>query len=74
MDPMMILTVIGLITKGVSVAKMLIEAGKDAMPAIKVIKDLVTGAESGKITDEELAANEATLDAMIDEFNEPIAD
>lgn len=69
MDPMTILMLIG---KGISVASMLIEAGKNAMPAIEVIKGLVTGAQEGTLTDEQMARDEAFLDAQIEEFNTPL--
>lgn len=69
MDVMAILT---LVAKGVSVVEMLIDAGKNAAPAINVVKNLITGAQQGTITDEELASLEAQLDAQIDDFNTPI--
>lgn len=67
-----IMAVIALISKGVSVIEMLVEAGKSAIPAITVVKNLITGAQQGTITDDELAQAEAELDAQIDEFNAPI--
>ena len=68
-----IAAVLDLIMKGVGVVSTLVTVGSDAMPAIKVLTDLVTGAQNGTVTDEQLAATEATLNAMIADFNKPIA-
>ncbi len=67
-----ILAILGLVSKGLSVAETLWTAGKDVMPAIKVVTKLVTGAQEGTTTPEELDTTEKTLDAMIADFNEPI--
>lgn len=69
MDPMLIFA---MIEKGISVASLLISMGKSAAPALNVIKGLVTGAQEGTVTDEQLASDEATLDDMIAEFNKPL--
>lgn len=61
-----------LIIKAAGVVSTLIAVGKDAAPAIKIITDLATGASTGDVTDEQLAATETTLDGMIAEFNDPI--
>lgn len=70
MDIMAILALIG---KGVSVISTAISIGASAAPAIKVVEDLISGAQSGAVTDDELAAAEATLDSMINDFNTPLA-
>lgn len=70
MNPMLIMD---LVLKGLGVISTLIAVGANAMPAIKVISDLVTGAKEGTVTDEQLAQTEATLDALIDDFNKPMA-
>ena len=67
-----VIAILGLVAKGVSVIEMLIDAGRNAAPAIKVVKDAITGAQAGTITDDELLALEAQLDSQIAEFNEPI--
>lgn len=67
-----IVAILALIAKGVGVIDTLVTVGQNAAPAIKVVKDLITGAQSGTVTDAELAATEATLDAMLDDFNKPI--
>lgn len=69
MDPM---TILALVTKGVSVVSMLIEAGKNAKPALEVVAGLLTGAQEGTLTDEQMARDEAFLDSQIEEFNKPI--
>jgi hypothetical protein len=65
--------ILALVLKGVSVIEALVAAGQSVAPAIKVVTDLVEGAQAGEITDEQLAATEATLDAMVADFNTPIA-
>jgi hypothetical protein len=64
--------VLALIGKGVSVIQTLVTVGQDVAPAIKVVSDLVKGAQAGTVSDEELAATEATLDGMIADFNQPM--
>lgn len=66
--------VMALIVKGLGVVTTLVAVGRDIAPAIKVIIDLAKGAQTGEVTDEQLAATEATLDAMIDDFNQPMTD
>lgn len=67
-----ILAVLGLIEKAVSVASVLIAAAKDAGPALQAIKDLITGAKQGKVTDQQLADTEALLDSLIEDFNQDL--
>lgn len=62
-----------LVLKGMAVISTLISIGASAAPAIKVISDLVTGAKNGTVTDDQLAQTEATLDALIEDFNTPMA-
>jgi hypothetical protein len=69
MDP---LTIIALITKGLTIADMAITAGKTAAPIIKSILGLGQAAQDGTVTDEQLAEIEALLDAEIAEFNKPM--
>ncbi len=64
--------ILDLIVKGLGVVGTLVAVGRDAAPAIKVLTDLVTGAQTGSVTDEQLAQTEATLDSMIADFNEPM--
>lgn len=69
MDPMMILA---LVERGVSVASMLITAGKDAAPVLGRLLNITKGAQEGTVTDEQLAAEQAFLDNQIREFNAPL--
>lgn len=64
--------VLPLIIKGLGVVSTLVAVGREVAPAIKVLVDLAKGAEAGTVTDEQLAATEATLDGMIADFNEPM--
>lgn len=64
--------ILDLMMKGLGVVSTLVTVGANAAPAIKVLTDLVTGAQDGTITDEQLAETEATLDVMIADFNKPI--
>ena len=64
--------ILALIVKGLGVVAALVAVGKEAAPAIKVLIDLAQGAQTGDVTDEQLAETEATLDAMIADFNEPM--
>jgi hypothetical protein len=61
--------IIELIGKGLTVIETLIEAGQAAAPAIQAIRNLVSGTESGTVTDDDLAQTEALLDQMIADFN-----
>lgn len=64
--------ILDLIVKGLGVISTLVEVGENAAPAIKVMTDLVTGAQTGTVTDEQLAATEKVLDDMISDFNAPL--
>lgn len=64
--------IFGTIQKGMQIISALVAAKKEIEPAIKVVFDLATGAMTKDVTDEQLAAAEAQLDAMIDEFNKPM--
>jgi len=66
MDFMAILSLIG---KGLTVAQALYEAGQTAEPAIKALLGVVTGAQQGEVTDDQLAEAEALLDKLIEDFN-----
>lgn len=68
-----VVAVMALIKKGLGVAETLYETGKSAAPTIRVLTGIVTGAEHGTVTDDELTAAETLLDSQIDDFNTPIA-
>ncbi len=67
-----IAAILDLVTKGLGVINTLVTVGKDALPAIKVVTDLVSGAKAGTVTADQLDQTEATLDAMIEDFDKPI--
>lgn len=58
-----------LIAKGLTVVDALMTAGQQAAPAIKAISGIVTGAQQGTVTDDQLTQTEALLDQMISDFN-----
>lgn len=64
--------VFGVIQKGLGAIGTLVEQGRSAVPAITAVKNLVESAKGGKATDAQITATEAALDALIDEFNEPL--
>jgi hypothetical protein len=67
-----IAAVMALILKGVSVIESLVTVGQDIAPAIKVVRDVVTGAQTGTITQADLLSAEDTLDRLIADFNADI--
>lgn len=64
-----VMAILALIDKGITVASVLISAAKDAGPALTAIKDLVTGAKQGVVTEQQLADTEALLDSLVADFN-----
>lgn len=64
--------VLALIEKGLMVVSLAIQAGQSAEPALQVLKNLVTGAQQGEVTEAQLAEAEALLDKLITQFNEPL--
>lgn len=64
-----IMAILLLVEKGVAVASTLIAAAQNAEPALQAIKDLITGAKTGTVTQADLDKTEAVLDALIDDFN-----
>lgn len=64
-----IVAILALIGKGITVVETLYEAGQSAAPALEALKNLVTGAQDGTVTDDQLAQTDALLDQMIADFN-----
>lgn len=64
--------VFSVIEKGLGTIHTLIQQGETAGPAITAIKNLVESAKGGKVTEAQITATEATLDALISDFNEPM--
>ncbi len=67
-----IAAILALVAKGMDVITTAVAIGKEVAPAVQVVKDLVTGAQTGDVTDAQLEATEATLDQMISDFNAPL--
>lgn len=64
--------ILDLIQKGLTVIGALLAAGVSAAPAIEALTKLVTGAQTGTVTDDDLAQTEALLDKQISDFNLPM--
>ena len=69
---MEIAAILSLVMKGISVAEALYTAGQEAAPAFSALKDLVTGAQNGTVTQADLDKTEALLDSLIEDFNTEI--
>ena len=64
--------IFSLILKGITVASALVAAGQSAAPALNALYKLATGAQDGTVTQEEMDATDALLDAQLAEFNVPM--
>lgn len=60
------------IQKGLKLIPALISAGATVMPLITRLTQVAKGGADGTVTDDELTALEADLDAALDEFNAPL--
>lgn len=69
-----ILAIVNLVSKGITVAEALIEAGHDAAPAFSAIKNIITETKTGSVTPKKLDETEALLDSMVDDFNLDLPD
>jgi hypothetical protein len=69
-----IAAILALTLKGISVIQTLVSVGQEIAPAVKVVTDLITGAQAGTVTNDQLLSTEDALDAMIEDFNEPMTD
>lgn len=65
--------IFALISKGLALIPILIEAGAEVGTIIQNLKALSDSAQSGTVTDDQLNTLEAELDAAITEFNAPMA-
>jgi hypothetical protein len=63
-----------LIAKYAQYIPLIIAAGGSAAEAFSRLVRLAQGAEQGTIGDDEIAIHRAALDAMIEDFNQPIED
>lgn len=64
--------VFALLEKGLRLMPLLIAAGADIVTLVERLGNLAKAGADGKVTDEELAALEADLDAKLAEFNAPL--
>jgi hypothetical protein len=67
-----VVAIFALIEKGITVAEVLIKAGQSAAPAFQALKDLITGAREGAVTQAEVDKTDALLDSLLAEFNQDI--
>jgi hypothetical protein len=65
--------IFALISKGLALVPILIQAGAEIETIIANLKALSDSAQAGTVTDEQLNALEAELDAAIEQFNTPMA-
>jgi hypothetical protein len=68
-----IMAILNLVSTGLTVITTLESAGQAIAPAVKVVSDLVTGAQAGTVTAQQLTDTETALDSMIAGFNTPLA-
>ena len=64
--------IFALISKGLTLLPILIQAGAEVGSIIQNMKSLSDSAASGTVTDDQLNALEAELDAAIEQFNAPM--
>jgi len=64
--------IFNIIEKGLTVIPLLISAGTTVVPLITRLKAVLKGGADGTVTQTELEALEADLDAALDEFNSPL--
>lgn len=60
------------IQKGLALIPALISAGATVVPLVKRLTEVAKGGAEGTVTESELEALEADLDAALDEFNAPL--
>lgn len=61
--------IFALVERGLTIIGALVSAGVTAAPAIEALSKLVAGAQTGTVTDEDLARTEELLDRLIADFN-----
>lgn len=64
--------IFAVVEKGLGTIHAIAEQGKSVEPAVTAVKNLVVSAKGGKVTSEQIASTDATLDALIDDFNAPM--
>lgn len=66
MDPALIFSII---EKGLTLIPVLIQAGEEVIPLVQRLMQVAKGGADGTVTDAELTALEADLDAQLADFN-----
>ena len=66
---MEVAAILALIEKGLTVIGAIVAMGQEVGPAIESLINLVRGAQTGDVTDEQMAQTEALLDKLIGDFN-----
>lgn len=61
--------ILDLVKRGLQVIGILWDQAADIKPALTAIKDFITGAQTGEVTDEQFTTIEDLLDRLIAEFN-----
>jgi hypothetical protein len=64
--------IFSLIEKGLTLVPILITAGHEVIPLVQRIAQIAKGGAEGTVTQAELDALEADLDAALDTFNTPM--
>lgn len=64
--------IFSVIQKGLQLLPVIVEAGENIAPVVKDLVALAQGGKDGTVTDAQLTQLEATLDSLIESFNEPI--
>lgn len=65
-------SIFALISKGLALLPILIQAGQEVGTIFQNLKALADSAQAGTVTDEQVSTLEAELDAAIAQFNEPM--
>lgn len=66
--------ILQLVAQGLALLPTLISTGVDIVHRIEQIKQLAAAGAAGTVTDEQIAAYRAQLDADLAEFNKPMDD
>lgn len=67
-----IAAIFSVIQKGLQLLPVIIEAGENIAPVVKDLVALAQGGKDGTVTEAQLTQLEATLDALIESFNDPM--
>jgi hypothetical protein len=65
--------IFAILEKGLTIIPLLISAGTEVIPLIQRLAGIAQGGATGTVTQAELTALEADLDAALADFNTPMA-